>query len=399
MADSYVPLPAVPPIVLPQGFIDKKLGQAIPVSQVTEILEALGFGVSETDNSSLSVTVPSWRATKDISVKDDLVEEIGRMVGYGSITPKPPLVASTVPPPNPLRQYLRQLRMQLVAQGFSEAHNYSFVTQAAIQRFGFDLHAHISVQNPIASELTHLRRSLLPGLFGSVLNNVRYQSEFRLFETGNEIHHQPSPDLPVEIPHLAAVLYSLRADERDFFELKRVAECVFPGARLTVTDAKPYEHPARAAEIQWRGKMIGRLFELHPALFQAEGVEGRAFFFDVDIHTAMEVAAREIHYKPLRKYPTSGFDLSLITGMKTPADQIQDQLTQLAGGDLVLIEFVGQYTGSPLQPGQKSVTYHLRVGAPDHTLTAEEVTSVRNRLIDGMKSAGYEFRSMADEQQ
>jgi phenylalanyl-tRNA synthetase beta chain len=311
----------------------------------------------------------------------------------------PPLVASTVPPGNPLRLYLRQLRSELVAQGFSEAHNYSFVTEAALKRFGLEPSQHIAVQNPIASELTHLRRSLLPGLFQSVLNNVRYQQEFRLFEIGNEIHPRPAPGLPDEIPHLAAVYYSARGDEQDFFELKRVAECVFSGARLALTEAKPYEHPARTAEIQWRGKTIGRLFELHPSLFQAEGVEGRAFLFDVDIRLALELAPRQIHYKPLRKYPTSDFDLSLITALKTHVDKIQDELTRLADQDLVLIEFVGQYSGSPLQPGQKSVTYHLKVGARDHTLTAEEGTSIRTRIIEGMKSAGYEFRGLADEQQ
>jgi phenylalanyl-tRNA synthetase beta chain len=396
VADSYVPLPSVAPIVLPAGFLDRKLGQKLPPSQVKGILEALGFGVAELADSSLTVTIPSWRATKDISVKDDLVEEIGRMVGYDSIAPVPPLVASTVPPSNPLRIYMRQLRSQLVAQGFSEAHNYSFVTETAVKRFGFELASHIAVQNPIASELTHLRRSLLPGLFNSILNNVRYQQEFRLFEIGNEIHPQPTPNLPREVPHLAAVLYNARGDDQDFFELKRVAECVFPGARLAVSEPAPYEHPARIAELHWRGVGIGRLFELHPALFQAEGIEGRAFVFDIDIDAALALAPSAILYKPLRKYPTSGFDLSLITSVRAHVDKIQDELMRLAGDDLALIEFVGQYVGSPLQAGQKSVTYHLKVGSLDHTLSAAEVSAIRSRIIDGMKVAGYEFRGLSE---
>ena len=274
------------------------------------ILGALGFGVSESASGALTVDVPSWRATKDIALKDDLVEEIGRMVGYGSITPAPPMVASTVPPANPLRLYLRPLRAQLVAQGFSEAHNYSFVTEAAVKRFGFDLDSHIAVENPIASELTHMRRSLLPGMFQSVLNNVRYQRDFRLFEIGNEIHPQPAPALPNEIPHLTAVLYNAVGEAQDYFELKRVAECVFAGVRLSAAvEPRAYEHPARAAEMHWRGQVIGRLFELHPALFQADGIEGRAFIFDVDLTLALGLTGRATRYTPLRKYPTSGFDL------------------------------------------------------------------------------------------
>ncbi len=399
VADVYVPLPQVAPITLPPDFINRKLGVNLPISQVAGILESLGFGAAEHAPETLTVTVPSWRATKDISMKDDLVEEIGRMVGYGSITPEPPLVASTVPPANPLRLYLRQIRNQLAAQGFCEAHNYSFVTEAAAKRFGFDLASHIAVQNPIASEMTHLRRSLLPNLFQSVLVNVRNQREFRLFEIGSEIHPQPAPELPNEVPHLAALLYNSVGNELDFFELKRVAECVFPGARLSAVEAQAHEHPVRTAEIHWRGKIIGRFFEMHPVLFQQEGIEGRAFLFDVDVNVALSVSEREIQYTPLRKYPTSGFDLSLITELRTPADGIQDALTRLAGDDLAFIEFVRQYVGPPLQPGQKSVTYHLKVGALDHTLTADEVTSIRNRVIEGARAAGYELRGVADPQE
>lgn len=394
IADVYTPLPKVAPIVLPPGFIERKLGITLPQSQIANILTALGFGVSESAPGELTVSVPSWRATKDISLKDDLVEEIGRIVGYDSITPTAPLIASVVPPENPLRLYLRHLRTRLTGQGFTEAHNYSFVTEASVSRFGLDLATHIGVQNPIASELTHLRRSLLPGLFQSVLNNVHYQSEFRLFEIGAEIHPQPAPSLPTEVPHLAAVIYNAHEGEADFFELKRVAECLFPSARLKAAEARPFEHPARTAEIHWRGSVIGRLFELHPSLFQAEGLDGRAVIFDVDIEQALALAKHEIHYTPPRKYPTSGFDLSLITGVQTPVETVHDLLVRLAGSDLAHIEFVRQYIGPPLQPGQKSVTYQLKVGALDHTLSADEFTAIRTRIIEASRASGYELRGV-----
>ena len=192
VVDNRGPVPARKLIEMPMSFLTRKLGKDVPQPEVTRILSALGFEVSESAPAVLSVQVPTWRATKDISLKDDLVEEIGRMVGYDSIAPTPPLIASTVPPANPLRHYLRQLRAQLTAQGFTEAHNYSFVTETDIKRFAGDPAAHIAVQNPIASELSHLRRSLLPGLFKSIVANVRFFPEFRLFEIGNEIHPGPA---------------------------------------------------------------------------------------------------------------------------------------------------------------------------------------------------------------
>jgi phenylalanyl-tRNA synthetase beta chain len=389
VADNHAPLPAAKLIELPMSFVTRKLGKDVPQTEVIGILTALGFAVTLSAPTILFVRVPTWRATKDISLKDDLVEEIGRIVGYDSITPAPPLIASTVPPANPLRSYLRQLRAQLSAQGFTEAHNYSFVTETGIKRFA-DPATHISVQNPIASELTHMRRSLLPGLFNSIAANVRYFPEFRLFEIGNEIH--PGPQ---EITHLAAVLYNVHGEDQEFFELKRVLECVFPGARLRAAEPRPFEHPVRSAEIFWPEISIGRLFELHPSLLRNEGIDGRVMIFDVDVDNALALAAtRAPKYTPLRKFPTSGFDLSVVADLRIPVDSLQDELTLLAGPDLAMIEFIRQYSGPPLPPGQKSVSYNLKVGALDHTMTADELTVIRRRIIAGMQALGYELRGL-----
>ncbi|MBV9268805.1 MAG: hypothetical protein JO061_21735, partial [Acidobacteriaceae bacterium] len=356
-------------------------------------LGALGFRVVETAPGLLTVTVPGWRATKDISLKDDLVEEIGRMVGYDEISPVPPMVACVPPPANPLRDYLRQFRSQMAAQGFTEAYNYSFVNDDEAKLFSLDVADHIAVRNPIASEQTHLRRSLLPGLFGNLVSNVRHSQEFRIFEVGSEIHPSARPDLPRESVHAAALLYSAHADEQDFFELKRVVECVLPGGRLRASEARAYEHPARTAEIRIQDTVLGRIFEVHPSLLRAESIEGRAVVFDIDVDEAMKIAFRRaVKYAPVRKYPTSGFDLSVVATLEKPVANIEAQLKELGAPDLALIDFVRQYAGPPLPEGHKSVSYHLEVGALDHTLTADEVTDIRNRIIDGMRQRGYELR-------
>ncbi len=393
VVDNRGPLPFAQPILLPMNFVVRKLGKEISQQQVSGILHALGFQARETAPALLTVTVPSWRATKDISLKDDLVEEIGRMVGYGEIAPAPPRIASVVPPQSPMRLFLRSIRTQFVAQGFTEIYNYSFTNEAEAAQFGAAMEDLIAVKNPIASELTHLRRSLLPGLYRNILTNVRHYPEFRIFEIGNEIHPAHTPDLPNETTHAAAVLYNAHGNAQDFFELKRVVECVFPNASLTPAEARSYEHPARTAEVYWRGAVIGRQFELHPLLLERENMEGRAFFLDVDLQQAERLSALiATKFKTLRKYPTSGFDLSVVTALRTPAAQIQDELAKLAGPDLAMIDFVRQYDGPPLSAGQKSVTYRLDVGAPDHTLSADEVTDIRNRIISGMRELGFEFR-------
>lgn len=395
VADNRAPLSHQPPISLPVDFVSRKLGKEVDEREIIRILNALGFSVAETAPGLLTVSVPTWRATKDISVKADLVEEVGRMVGYGEITPVPPLVASVVPPANPMRLYLRQVRTRLAAQGFTEIQNYSFLNETDLRRFDLDVSGHIGVKNPIAAELTHLRRSLLPGIFKNIVSNVRNFPEFRLFEIGNEIHPQSDGELPDEVTHVIAVMYGAHADEREFFELKRVLECAFPSARLSATAARSYEHPTRTAEIIWHDAVIGREFELHPGILQQEGIEGRAVFFDVDLQVAQAIAAAQhVNYVPPRKYPTSGFDLSVVADLYTPVGSIREALTRLAGNDLASIDFVRQYVGSPLPQGQKSVSYHLEVGAFDRTLTAEEVSTIRSRIVQGMRDAGFEIRGL-----
>jgi phenylalanyl-tRNA synthetase beta chain len=397
VTDARGQVTAPAPILITIDFIVKKLGKELPEDQILSIFSALGFGVEDAGYGTLRISVPTWRATKDVSIKDDLVEEIGRIVGYGEITPKAPLVESVPPPSSPVRSYQRQVRRQMTAQGFTEVYNYSFVNQATVARFGLDAATHLAVSSPIAAEHTHMRKSLLPGIFQNIVNNTRHYRDFRIFEIGREIH--PNIDagegtrpLPREVTRLVAALYNLTGDERDFFEVKRVLECVFPSVSLSAAEPRVFDHPARTASVEWRGETIGRLFELHPALLAAEGLEGRAVIFDVDLDASQALASIAVKYVPLRKYPISGFDLSVVADLRKPVADIQRDLVNLGGDALARIEFVRQYAGPPLPEGQKSVSYRLEVGSLDHTLSSDEVTALRNQVIDGMRAAGYELR-------
>ncbi|HTR38654.1 MAG TPA: phenylalanine--tRNA ligase subunit beta [Bryobacteraceae bacterium] len=388
LADSHAGFKTPAPIDLSVEWLKAKLGRDLDAREVRAILESLEFGVKEVTAGHFSVTVPSWRATKDISIKDDLVEEVGRMIGYESITPQPPLIASVVPPEDPSRLFLRKLRSMATAQGFTEVYNYSFVTEEMAGAFDMDPDAHIRVANPIAVDQTLLRVSLLPAIRKNILENSRRFPTFRLFEIGREIHPR-GPSLPEEIPHFAAAMYARDGDgSASLFELKHLAECLMPGCEVRQAPARPFEHPERAATVHWRGGETGRLFELHPSL----GIEGRAAVLDLDLALIEKLDTREKRYQPLRRFPTSAFDLSVVAGRRTPAGEMERRLAAAAGTNLVEIEFVRQYIGAPLPEDRKSVSYRLTVGAADHTLSSDEVTAIRNRVIEAMREAGYELR-------
>jgi phenylalanyl-tRNA synthetase beta chain len=382
-------LPAPPPpIRLPLDWLARKLGRSIAPDEVRRILESLAFGVTEPEPGIFLVTVPSWRATKDVSMKDDLVEEVGRMVGYDSITPHAPLVPASVPPRNPERQFHHQVRDILVDQGFTEIYNYSFLSEEAVQAFGMDPARHVRVANPIASDQALMRQSLLPGLWKNITGNARHRDAFRIFEIGLEIHRR-ADGLPDEAPHLMAAIYDRAGDGvTGLFELKRVAECLAPGAVARPTDACPYEHPVRSAAVLVDGETLGRIFELHPSLVET----GRAAVMDLDLRVMERVAATEIKYRPIRRYPSSAFDLSVVAGLREYAGDLEARLREFSGPLVESIQFVRQYAGPPLPEGSKSVSFRLTAGSPERTLSLEEVGEIRTRIIEGMRGLGYELR-------
>ncbi len=251
----------------------------------------LEFDVAGSDQE-LVVTPPSWRATKDISIKDDLVEEVGRMIGYGSITPAVSFLAGySVAPQEPERLFLRAVRAQMSAQGFTEVHNYSFVSEEDARVFGFDRADHVAVTNPIASDQSLLRTSLLPGIRKNLIENSKRLDSFRFFEIGREIHKRA--EAPVEVRRLAAAIFARDDGAAGLFEIKRAAECLMPGCELAPCQSHPYEHPARSADVRWQGHVAGRVFELHPSL-----VEGRAAILYVNLETMLAFSHSEKRYTP-----------------------------------------------------------------------------------------------------
>jgi phenylalanyl-tRNA synthetase beta chain len=344
--------------------------------------------VSEPEPRLFRVTVPSWRATKDVSVKDDLVEEVGRMVGYASIQPTAPLVAASVPPANPTREFQHEVRGLYVDLGFTEVYNYSFLSEESVQAFGLDPAAHLRVANPIASDQALMRTSLLPGIWRNVLENAKYGDSFRLFEIGLEIH-KAAAGLPDEIPHLAAAIYERHGDGRaGIFEIKHSAECLLPGAQAVPATARAFEHPARSADLHWRGEVVGRFFELHPRLVEA----GRAAMLDLDLRAVQSLSGTDVKFTPIRRYPSSAFDLSVVAPARAYAGSLQTEAASFAGPLLEEIQFVREYAGLPLPEGSKSVSFRVTVGSPERTLSSEEVGEIRAAMIAGMRGLGYELR-------
>jgi phenylalanyl-tRNA synthetase beta chain len=385
-SDKYVKELTCPKITFDLQWAAMKLGKEVSRDQVVHIFRALGFEVTDKGGTTLIVDVPSWRATKDISVPEDLVEEIGRIVGYASIDPVAPLIPSAPVTRNRDHDLQRDIRAAFAGQGFTEVSNYSFIGSAALAAFGFDSGEILEVVNPIDSGQGHLRPSLIPGIWANIIDNSRFFTSFRLFEIGKQYRRVQRTDVKEEL-QIAAAIYDLEGDGvAGISELKRVATYIVPQMEVIPVDMpRPYEHPERAGLLICSGSEVGRLFELRPALVE----RGHAVLLEVGMDALKAVLPDAKMYSPLRRFPTSNFDLSIVAPDRQPVGTLAKQLYALGSAELVSLEFLGIYA---LPSNEKSVSFRLTLGAVDHTLATEEVNSARERIISGLQAAGYELR-------
>jgi phenylalanyl-tRNA synthetase beta chain len=386
LADRHAALTSPAPIELDLDWLARKLGRVLDAGEVRRILESLHFGVELSGSGVFSVTIPSWRATKDVALPEDLVEEVGRMIGYDSIPPQPPLVPCAPSHDPPEREFLRGVRRLMAARGYTEVSNYSFISEESARRFGLPIEDHVRVLNPIAAGQELMRTSLLPGIHANIVENAKHFDEFRLFEIGHEIHKTPGK--PTERQHLMAAIYSRQASET-LLELKRAAESLAPGLRIRKNKADSWEHPVRCAELWWQGRAIGRLSELHPSLIDS----GRAAILDLDLDLLQELKPECGSYKPVRRFPTSAFDLSVIAGARELAGNLELRVRQFAGDLTETVEYVREFQGAPLPEGRKSVTFRITAGSSDRTLSSVEITAIYDRIVAGLTDLGYEFRA------
>jgi phenylalanyl-tRNA synthetase beta chain len=168
--------------------------------------------------------------------------------------------------------------------------------------------------------------------------------------------------------------------------MKRVAQYLAAGCNVVPApgDGKT-EHPERNARVELGGQRLGSLYELHPGLLD----RGRAAILYLDLDTMLALPARAIEYQPLRRFPTSSFDLSIVAPVHELVANLENKLRQLAGEGLVGLQFLLIFA---LPPDKKSVSFRLTFGSDDRTLTADEVARAREHIVSGIKSAGFDLR-------
>ncbi len=379
------------------------LGRKFDGAKITALLTPIGFQVEPDKASSagsLCVTVPSFRP--DTATEEDVTEEVARHYGYGRL-------GRTVPrSPNPGRltnqQLLRRrLRQVLVGEGVSEAMPNPFLAPDAVARAGLAVADPIRLLNPLVTEESVLRPSLLPGLLAAVGYNESHRSEgVSLFELGvvfaaaNERTAKGSADttlLPTETERLSVILA-----DRDAHAAAQLWSIIATelGVRFALTNAADvsYMHPTRAAEITLTlpdgpVALLGVLGELDPSVCERHGINQRCAWIDIRADLLIEAVAGApvVSYRQVSSYPSADFDLALVVSDSISAGEVEATLRRAAGDQLQSLRLFDVYRGSQLPTGQRSLAYRLRVQATDQTLTDEQVGEIRALCISAAEKA------------
>lgn len=406
LVDAY-PLPTEDPTleISPQD-VKRWLGIDLTVDSIAEILLSLEFGV-EVSDGSLSVKSPDHRL--DIGEgeigKADLMEEIARIYGFDRIPETQ--ISDTIPPQygNPDLDREELIRDILVRLGLQEVITYRITAEEREARrlplsARQDDRPYIRLENPIASDRVVMRHSLLASVLEIAERNVRLRDRIALFEIGPVYWVSEGENLPDERLQLALVMTGARepaswkeADisSMDFFDLKGVLEGLFEGLNVGGVQFEPKEHPSfhpgKCARMVIGGSQAGVIGELHPLVKERyEFLEAPVLAAEIDLDQVMGLIPDAIDISPIPTFPPVLEDLAIVVEEDVSAQSVED-LMRKAGGDLLTdVRLFDLYQGEQVQSGNKSLAYALVYQAPDRTLTDEEVASIRNRILEQLKS-------------
>ncbi len=371
--------------------VGELLGTALTREQIAEQLEPIGFTTTEVGDD-LDVEIPTWRYDSETEI--DVIEEIARHYGYdelGRTVPRSPDAGSLTA----FQQDRHLVRDTLVGFGLDEAMPLPLLGPETHLEAGLVDHRPLALLNPLTSEESVLRSSLLPGLLRTVRYNQSHRSEHvGLFEIGKVFQRGADGDeLPDEREHVAAALAG-----RDAADAKRtldglMAAVAAPGYRVENADDLGGMHPTRAARVLVGDEQVGVVGEVDPAVLERFEIHGCLGWFELHLGRILELPHGERPYREVSLFPSSDIDLAFVVDDAVPADVVAATLRRAGGDEVVDLRLFDVYRGEQAGEGRRSLAYALRLQAVDHTLTDDEIAAIRRRCIDAVTSThGAELR-------
>jgi len=369
------------------------LGMEIPNNDILECLRKLGFSC-EVKEETIFVTVPTRRI--DISIKEDLIEEVGRIYGLDNIQGKLPTV--------PMRKgsidlIHREIRNKMIFLGLNETLSYVLVREDEAASFTTDSFEKIKLLDPITEERSTLRYSVLPSLLKIYeYNKARNEKDVSIFEIGKGFYKKEEYGENTKLAALMSGKYYLGIDNKkdvDFYVIKGVAEEILDylgyNGRYSFVMPKqmPSEmHPGQIAEISVNNDIVGMVGKLHPSV-EKENV----YVLEINLDKLLSKKTGKMKFKEISKFPSISKDLAILIDKNISADEIAKGIKKAAGSLLTNTEIFDVYEGKNIPEGKRSIAYSLSFGTNERTLTDEEINNIMSKVIDNLQKMGAELRA------
>jgi phenylalanyl-tRNA synthetase beta chain len=393
VANSLEIQPAVVSTTLEK--INNVIGMSLDVKTVEAIFAQLKFEV-ETDNEVFKVTIPTRRG--DITIEEDLIEEVARLYGYDNIPSTLPIGEAT---PGGLTDYQlkrRIVRSYLESTGLYQAVTYSLTSEDKVSQYALDKREPIRLAMPMSEERSLLRLSIVPQLLEVLkYNAARQHDSTGVYETGAVFLAESGQELPEEQEHLAVALTGLwhshlwQGEKKpvDFYVLKGILEGLF--AKLGLQEKVEYRqaaidgmHPGRTAEVYLEGKSIGFVGQIHPQVQKEKDLKD-TYVCEINLRDTLQSATEPLKYQSIPRYPSITRDIALVVDKAKSAFELKAVIEEAGGALLKEVYVFDLYEGDRLEAGTKSIAFSLKYFDPERTLTDEDVTKTHQQVLNALE--------------
>ncbi|HCY1888115.1 TPA: phenylalanine--tRNA ligase subunit beta [Staphylococcus aureus] len=391
----------ITPIDITADKINRTIGFDLSQNDIVTIFNQLGFD-TEINDDVITVLIPSRR--KDITIKEDLIEEVARIYGYDDIPSTLPVFDKVTSGQLTDRQYkTRMVKEVLEGAGLDQAITYSLVSKEDATAFSMQQRQTIDLLMPMSEAHASLRQSLLPHLIEAASYNVaRKNKDVKLFEIGNVFFANGEGELPDQVEYLSGILtgdyvvnqWQGKKETVDFYLAKGVVDRVSEKLNLEFSYRRADIdglHPGRTAEILLENKVVGFIGELHPTL-AADNDLKRTYVFELNFDALMAVSVGYINYQPIPRFPGMSRDIALEVDQNIPAADLLSTIHAHGGNILKDTLVFDVYQGEHLEKGKKSIAIRLNYLDTEETLTDERVSKVQAEIEAALIEQGAVIR-------
>jgi phenylalanyl-tRNA synthetase beta chain len=393
------------PIEISYDFINRRIGEELKKDEIRSTLTGLGFGLKESKDN-LKIKIPTWRATKDVSLKEDIIEEIARIHGYDNLTPVMPTIDMVVPEENRLRTLERRVKEIIMSNtGGNEVCNYSFVEKELLEKVGQPLD-HVLVENPVTESQQYMRKSLMPGLLDCVVNNLRFEEEMNLFEAGKVFLNDTDGEnsLPDSENHLPSQpLFAggaVVAGDKDvvFNKTKGIIELLFDKLNIKIDFevgelADYWTHPKQSLKIMIGKELLGYISNVHPEIVSNFDIAKPVCVWTINLSKLLEYWNTGRAYQPISKYPAIELDVSMLVDETVLWNNIEDLVLSTDPNLIKEVSLFDVYKSDKIEAGKKSLAFRIKYHSDEKTLEMKDIESIHQGILKQLeKAVGAELR-------